>query len=85
MSGPVPRIYYEVAPSKAGTGWTVSRDGKVVERFCTKATAVDVAIEEARGEAGHGQPTSLRIKGRNGRVQEERTYPRSSDPRRTPG
>ena len=85
MTWPVPRIRYEVAPAKGGRGWTVSRAGSVVEFFCTKASAMDVAIEEARGEAGHGQPTSLRIKGRDGRVQEERTYPRSSDPRRHHG
>lgn len=83
--GPVSRVYYEVLPSTSGRGWVVTRAGSVIDWAPTKALALDVALEEARGEAVHGQATSLRIKGRNGRVQEERTYPRSSDPRRTPG
>ena len=37
-------------------------------------------------EVAKKQPKAqVRIKGRNGRIQEEHTYPRSSDPKRTPG
>lgn len=32
-----------------------------------------------------GRPISLRIHDKAGRFQEERTYPRSADPKRSPG
>jgi hypothetical protein len=37
-------------------------------------------------EVAKKQPEAhVRIKAKNGRIQEERTYPRSSGPKRTPG
>lgn len=53
----------------------------VVDGAPRKQDAVLLAIEFARMY----QPSSLRIHGRDGRIQQERTYPRSSDPRRTKG
>lgn len=32
-----------------------------------------------------GKPVSIRIYGKNGRIQEERTYPRKADPKRSKG
>ena len=80
------RIYYEVVPAPdPDSGWNVTRDGHTVGWEPTKEEAVDVATDAARTEAVEGQPTSVRIKKLDGRIQEERTYPRSSDPRRYPG
>ena len=46
-----------------------------------KAEVVKRTIEVAKKQP----KAQVRIKGRNGRIQEEHTYPRSSDPKRTPG
>jgi len=80
------REFYEVVPdgSEAG-GWNVTRNGLVLKCWADKTDAVLHAVEEAVNEAEAGGRTSLRIKGKDGRIQQERTYPRSSDPRRTPG
>lgn len=48
--------------------------------FKTKEEALEVAIRLA-SEAGG----SLKIHAADGTIQEERTYPRSADPRKTPG
>jgi hypothetical protein len=51
-------------------------------RFATKSAALSGgAIESALGVVGG----SVRIKKENGRIQEERTYPRSADPKGSPG
>jgi uncharacterized Fe-S cluster-containing radical SAM superfamily protein len=46
-----------------------------------KAEVVKRTIEVAKKQPN----AQVCIKGRNGRIQEEHTYPRSSDPKRTPG
>lgn len=55
----------------------------------TKQQAVRDAVWFARQyvekHADQGASAELRIKGRNGRIQDARTYPRSSDPRRSKG
>lgn len=43
------------------------------------------AVSEAREQARLLQPSQLVIFKKNGQIQEERTYPRSSDPRRYRG
>lgn len=55
------------------------------EVFRLKWFAVRYARRKAHEMARPDNPVSLRIKNRKGRYQEERTYPRSADPRRTPG
>ncbi len=57
--------------------WELKREGSgdVVKRFKTKATKGGV-LERAVKKMG-----SVRIRKRDGRIQEERTYPRSMDPR----
>jgi len=48
-----------------------------VKRFATKAAATKGGVlEKAVGNMG-----SVRIRKRDGKIQEERTYPRSMDPR----
>jgi len=67
-----------VGPAKGG-GWTLSLGGGQERDFSTKLEAVRVGAREGRAN-GHAQ---LIIKGRNGRIQDERTY--GADPRRTKG
>jgi hypothetical protein len=59
--------------------WELKREGsgEVIKRFKTKAAATKGGVlERAVNKMG-----SVRIKKRNGKIQEERTYPRSMDPR----
>jgi hypothetical protein len=59
--------------------WELKREGsgELVKSFATKAAATKGGVlEKAVGGMG-----SVRIRTRNGRIQEERTYPRSMDPR----
>jgi Uncharacterized protein conserved in bacteria (DUF2188) len=55
--------------------------GQAVKTFATKAKAIKGGVLE-RAVGGKG---SVRIKKRNGKIQEERTYPRSADPRGSKG
>jgi hypothetical protein len=59
--------------------WVLTNDstGQTVKSFASKAGATKGGVlERAVGKSG-----SVKIKKRNGRVQEERTYPRRRDPR----
>jgi hypothetical protein len=59
--------------------WELKREGsgEVIKRFKTKAAATKGGVlERAVNKMG-----SVRIRKRNGKIQEERTYPRSMDPR----
>jgi hypothetical protein len=59
--------------------WELKREGsgEVIKRFKTKAAAIKGGVlERAVKKMG-----SVRIRKRDGRIQEERTYPRSMDPR----
>ena len=59
--------------------WELKHEGsgEVVKRFATKAAATKGGVlEKAVGGMG-----SVRIRKRDGKIQEERTYPRSMDPR----
>ena len=63
--------------------WVLKHDGtgQSVKSFATKAAATKGgALEKAVGKSG-----SVKIKKRNGKIQEERTYPRSADPRSSKG
>jgi hypothetical protein len=64
--------------------WELEHDktGQVVKRFDTKQQATKGGVlEKAVGPEGG----SVKIQKENGRFQEERTYPRSKDPRRSKG
>jgi hypothetical protein len=63
--------------------WVLTNDstGQAVKSFASKAGATKGGVlERAVGKSG-----SVKIKKRNGRIQEERTYPRSRDPRSSKG
>lgn len=60
--------------------WELKKEstGEVVKKFASKAAATKGgAIAKAVGGMG-----SVRIRKRDGKIQEERTYPRSMDPRK---
>jgi hypothetical protein len=55
-------------------------------RRSTKAPTKDEAVRQTIAAAKKDlQPVSVRIHKQDGRIQEERTYPRSADPRRSKG
>ena len=63
--------------------WVLKHDGtgQAVKSFVTKAAATKGGVlERALGKSG-----SVKIKKRNGKIQEERTYPRTADPRGSRG
>lgn len=86
------RNRYEIRPTSkkekreypARGAWTVTKNGALVEFRDTQKAAIKIAVHiavhalKARGELG-----TLKIKGRNGRIRDERTY--GADPRRTKG
>lgn len=64
--------------TKTDSGWQGKREDKMIPaaKGATKREVVQKTIEVAKQH----EPSSVRIHGVNGRIQEERTYPRSSDP-----
>lgn len=87
------RIHYEVLPStkaerKAGAKrWKVTRDGETIATRDTKhgeGGALELATTTARcAWKTQGQLATLKVKGRSGRILEERTY--GADPTTTKG
>lgn len=64
--------------------WDLVNDlsNRTVKTFETKADATKAgALEKAVGSNGG----AVKIQKANGRIQEERTYSRSAEPRRSPG
>jgi hypothetical protein len=75
------RKIYTVSKSKDG-GWEAKETGGgLVASGDRKPEVVRAAVKEARSQ----DSASLRIQRADGRIQEERTYPRSSDPRASKG
>jgi hypothetical protein len=69
---------------KKRDGWAGESGGRTVPhtKAPTKAEAVTKVVAAARRGP---QPVSVRIHKADGKIQEERTYPRAADPRRSPG
>jgi hypothetical protein len=65
-----------------GDTWVAESGG---QRLMVGARKDDLVRNVAKAARESGAPTSLRIHGLNGRIQEERTYPRSADPRGSKG
>jgi hypothetical protein len=74
----MPRRLRLTVTANKGEGWTVS-GGDQAKTYRTKEEAVRQAAAAGRAN-GYAQVV---IKGRNGRIQSERTY--GTDPRRTKG
>lgn len=66
---------------KSGESWILHDQlGELVREFKTKADALQGGtLERLVGEG------TVRIHREDGRLEEERTFPRSEDPRRSPG
>jgi len=68
--------------TKAGDQWVAKSGGKVVAKADKKVDAVRETAREARKMA---EDVTVKIHKENGRIQEERTYPRAADPRKSRG
>lgn len=83
------RTRYEVLPipeaERTGINrWQATQDGKRMGVWPRKVDAVKFTVSLAKGRwLMAGMLGTLKIKGRNGRIQDERTYGR--DPRNIPG
>jgi hypothetical protein len=77
------RVIYDVTFDAAKKDWRVTTPDstRAVARAGTKVAAVEQAVVKAKNTP----MAQVRIHTKNGRIESERTYPRSSDPRRTPG
>jgi hypothetical protein len=64
--------------------WVGESGGRTVRG--TRAPRKDEAVRNtARVAKADSQPVTVKIHKENGRIQEERTYPRKADPRRSKG
>jgi hypothetical protein len=69
---------------KKNDQWVGESGGRTVPG--TRATRKEDAVRNTARVARSGsQPVTVKIHKENGRIQEERTYPRSADPRRSRG
>lgn len=75
------RRKFRVQWSKEFKQWEIWEGDNLLEEHRTK----DPAVMIGRIYAKDAEPSQLVIKGKNGRIQSERTYPRSSDPKRHKG
>ena len=64
--------------TKSEHGWIGRREDK--HHAMAKGTTKKEVVSEMIRVAKHHQPSSLRIHKTDGSIQEERTYPRSTDP-----
>lgn len=75
---------YTLSKDPKKDDWVLKEDGtgQVKKRFDTKADATAAgALEKAVGGGGG----SVKIQKEDGKIQEERTYPGSKDPKKSPG
>ena len=67
--------------NKQNDGWDLKNQiGDTLKSFSHKADATAGGVLAKAVRRG-----TVRIHNRDGRIQEERTFPRSADPRRSPG
>lgn len=67
---------------KKDDSWIGESGGQAVSKGRTKEEAVRNTARVAKADS---QAVTVRIHKENGRIQEERTYPRKADPRRSKG
>lgn len=67
---------------KKADGWVAKSGSKVVVQAPRKIDAVRKTAKVARQDS---QPVTVKIHKEDGRIQEERTYPRKADPRDSKG
>jgi hypothetical protein len=69
---------------KKPDGWAGESGGKTVRG--TKAPTKAEAVKQTAAAAKRApEPVSVKIHKENGRIQEERTYPPSADPKKSKG
>ena len=78
----MPKKVYTVRQDKQSGNWEATETGGGI--LVSSALKADVQKEAIR-VAKQQESASVRIKGRDGKIQEERTYPRSADPRNSKG
>jgi hypothetical protein len=67
--------------NKADGGWDLKNQiGDTIKRFAKKRDAIKGGVLERAVKQG-----TVRIHNKDGRIEEERTFPRSADPRSHPG
>jgi len=71
---------YHITPTE--NGWALNKQG--AER-ASKTATTKVEIIKLATEFLDGKTASLKIHKEDGTIQEERTYPRSADPKKTKG
>ena len=74
---------YSLSQDAKTKRWVLKNDGtgQPVKSFASKAAATKGGVlARAVGKTG-----TVKIKKRDGKIQEERTYPRAADPRRSKG
>ncbi|MDX2063509.1 MAG: DUF2188 domain-containing protein [Bacteroidia bacterium] len=73
--------------TKTDKGWEVRAEGadRATLTSTTKAEALQKFRETVAHKATQERPMSLRIHKTDGKIQEERTYPRSADPKASKG
>jgi len=82
------RVRVEVCPQKGrdkAYPWKVTRDGRLAWEHLTQRDAIGAARLVVELIVMEGGKCTLKIKRPNGEIREERTYPRSSDPKGTKG
>ena len=67
------RTRFEVLPADDGR-WNVTRDGVVVDWCGKKDDAIALAVTRCHVSLQAGVNCQLLIKGKDGRIQDERTY-----------
>lgn len=79
------RIRMEVCPSPGASPWKVTIKGSCEYVALTQASALETALGHIYEGVALGKLFTLKIKRRDGTIREERTYPQSSDPKRSKG
>lgn len=71
---------YQITPTDSG--WVLKKEG--AER-ASKTATMKAEIIKLASEFLEGKTASLKIHKQDGTIQEERTYPRSADPKKIKG
>lgn len=71
---------YFINPDEDGWVLVAEDSDEALKRARKKADIIRLTAEFMNGKTG-----SVKIRKRNGKFSEERTYPRAADPRRSPG
>lgn len=82
------RVRIEVCPQNVRNKahpWKVTQDGQTLFEHGTQAEAIAAARILVDTLVMQGRTATLKIKRPDGTIRDERTYPRSSDPRRSKG